>query len=278
MPDGQGVFAKALLDPMARIPEALRRPDGAPATRRFDIYRNNVVASLVDALADSFRVTQAIVGRDFFRAMAGEFVRAHPPRTPCVIDYGNRLPEFIDGFEPAGGLSYLGDVARLEVARRRSFHAADDAIADPGCLAGLDEHTLPETRMNFRASTAVVRSSHPLWSIWRHNTTDDTSPIPARGEDVLVSRPADSVLLHRLPPGSAGFLEGLSRGDCLGEAARKCEGVDLAASLAIILDARAIREIVPPPTATASRRTAPPPREGNTGNINARGPVDSRRK
>ena len=245
MPDSQGVFAKALLDPEARLPEGLLGPDGAPAARRFDIYRNNVVASLVDALEDSFGVTLAIVGRAFFRAMAGEFVRAHPPRTPCVVDYGDRFPEFIDGFQPAGGLPYLGDVARLEVARRRSFHAADDDIADPGCLAGLDEETLLETRMGFRASTAIVRSSHPLWSIWRHNTTDDPSPIAARSEDVLVSRPAEDVFFHRLPPGSAGFLEHLMGGDTLGDAARKCDGVDLAGSLTVILDARAVREIVP---------------------------------
>ncbi|MDE0241338.1 MAG: DNA-binding domain-containing protein [bacterium] len=248
MPDSQSVFAKALLDPSAPVPEGLLRPDGAPAARRFDIYRNNVVASLVDALADSFGVTHAIVGRAFFRAMAGEFVRAHPPRTPCVVDYGDCFPDFIEAFEPAGRLPYLGDVARLEVARRRSFHAADDDTADPGCLAGLDEETLLETRMNFRASTAIVRSSHPLWSIWRHNTTDDTSPVTARPEDVLVSRPADSVLLHSLPPGSADFLENLARGDPLGEAAHRCNGVDLAASLTVILDARAVREIVPPRT------------------------------
>ncbi|MCY4607117.1 MAG: DNA-binding domain-containing protein [bacterium] len=245
MPDSQGLFARALLDPSARVPGGLLRPDGAPATRRFDIYRNNVVASLIDALAESFGVTRAIVGQAFFRAMAGEFVRAHPPRTPCVVDYGDRFPDFIDGFEPAGGLPYLGDVARLEAARRRSFHAADDGIADPGCLAGLDGETLLGTRMSFRASTFIVRSPHPLWSIWRHNTMDDSSPVAARAEDVLVSRPADSVLLHSLPPGSAGFLEGLSRGDSLGDAARRCHGVDLAATLTVVLDACAVREIVP---------------------------------
>ena len=252
MTDSQGVFAKALLDPTARIPEGLRRPDGAPAARRFDIYRNNVVASLVDALTDSFGVTHAIVGRVFFRAMAGEFVRAHPPRTPCVIDYGDPFPDFIDGFEPAARLPYLGDVARLEVARRRSYHAADDGIADPGCLAGLDEEALLGTRMKFRASTAIVRSTHPLWSIWRHNTTDDSSPVAACSEDVLVSRPADSVLLHRLPPGSADLLESLSRGDSLGDAARTCEGVDLAVSLTVVLDARAIQEIALPDSAPES--------------------------
>ena len=53
MPDRHESFARALLDPSAGVPAGLLRPDGAPAARRFDIYRNNVVASLVDALADS---------------------------------------------------------------------------------------------------------------------------------------------------------------------------------------------------------------------------------
>ena len=252
MADSQLVFARALLDPGARIPSGLRRPDGTPAIRRFDIFRNNVVASLVDALAESFCVTKAIVGETFFCAMAREFVRAHPPQTPCVVDYGDRFPQFIDAFGPVRGLSYLGDVARLEVARRQSFHAADDAVADPACLAELDGPTLLAVRMSMRASTAIVCSSHPLWSIWRHNTTDDSSSVVPAGEDVLVSRPADRVLFHRLPAGSAVFLERLARGDMLGEAVDDCDGVDLAASLTVILDARALKEIIlpglPPPS------------------------------
>ncbi len=254
MAESQDVFAHALLDPSAPVPRGLLRPDGAPATRRFDIYRNNVVASLIDALAESFGVTRTIVGQAFFRAMAEEFVRAHPPRTPCVIDYGDRFPGFIDSFEPAVGLPYLGDVARLEVARRRSFHAADDGIADPDSLACLDESTLPGIRMNFRASTLFVRSPHPLWSIWRYNTTNDSSPVEARPEDVLVSRPADRVLLRRLPQGSAAFLEELSQGASLGDALMRCGCADLAATLTILLDARALREIDTPGTPSPTTR------------------------
>lgn len=241
-------FAQALLDPSLSVPGGMIRPDGKPALRRFDIYRNNVVKSLVDALGDGFPVIQAIVGETFFRAMAAAFVRTNPPRSPCIIFYGDGFPAFIDDFVPAKGLTYLGDIARLEHARRQSYFAADDCRADPVVLQGLGSKVLGETRMALRASCGIVRSKHPIWSIWRYNVTDEKSAIEPGAEDVLVSRPGDSVLLAKLPPGSADFLLQLRDGESLGEAARlagrKHSGFDLGTSLGVILRAGIIKSII----------------------------------
>ena len=74
-------FAAALLDPALPCPAGLCVPAGADLARRFDVHRNNVVASLVEALADSFPVVLALVGEDFFRATAAgptDFVLSGP--------------------------------------------------------------------------------------------------------------------------------------------------------------------------------------------------------
>ncbi len=248
MPDSQEHFSQALLDPSIPVPDGVLRPDGKPAVRRFDIYRNNVVKSLVDALDEGFPVTQSIVGETFFRAMAGAFVRGHPPRSPCIIFYGDGFPAFIDGFEPVSRLPYLGDVARLEHARRMSYFAADDCRADPLALRDLDAAALAEIRFALRASCRIVRSEHPIWSIWRYNTTDDRSAIGSCAEDVLVSRPGDTVLLRLLPPGGAVFLLCLQDGAPLDRAAqsagRKEPEFNLAASLGVILEAHVIKAII----------------------------------
>ncbi|HCZ13949.1 MAG: putative DNA-binding domain-containing protein [Candidatus Accumulibacter phosphatis] len=44
---------------------------------------------MIDALADSFSVTQEPVGGQFFRAMTRQFVRANPPRSP--VCHGSRF-------------------------------------------------------------------------------------------------------------------------------------------------------------------------------------------
>ena len=248
MPESQAHFSQALLDPSIPVPDGVLRPDGKPAVRRFDIYRNNVVKSLVDALDEGYPVTRSIVGETFFRAMAGAFVRVHPPRSPCIIFYGDAFPAFIDRFEPASRLPYLGDVARLEHARRMSYFAADDRSADPLALRDFDAAVLPEIRLALRASCRIVRSEHPIWSIWRYNTTDDRPALGSGAEDVLVSRPGDTVLLHLLPPGGAAFLLCLRAGTPLGRAAQsagtKEPEFNLAAGLGVILEAHAIKAII----------------------------------
>ena len=84
----QSAFAEALLDPDRPLPAGIIDPDGAPAPKRFAVYRNNVTVSLIEALAAGFPVVQRIVGEEFFGAMACEFVRAHPPGSPLV---GSRI-------------------------------------------------------------------------------------------------------------------------------------------------------------------------------------------
>lgn len=73
-------FAAALLDPARPAPAGLTSWNGSDPAQRFAVYRNNVTVSLIDALADTFPVVQALVGVDFFRTMAREFVRATSTR------------------------------------------------------------------------------------------------------------------------------------------------------------------------------------------------------
>ncbi|MGH6946762.1 MAG: DNA-binding domain-containing protein, partial [Kiloniellales bacterium] len=63
-------FAAALLDPDRATPAAVAGPNGKAAGKRYDVYRNNVTVSLIDALAATFPATLRITGAEFFRAMA----------------------------------------------------------------------------------------------------------------------------------------------------------------------------------------------------------------
>ena len=52
-----GAFAAALLDPARAAPAAVAGPKGKAARKRYDVYRNNVTVSLVNALAAAFPAT-----------------------------------------------------------------------------------------------------------------------------------------------------------------------------------------------------------------------------
>ena len=246
MPDYQHAFADALLDPAKPVPAGLVRPDGLPAGRRFDIYRNNVVVALIEALGEAFPVVKALVGEEFFEAMAGIYVRAHPPSSPRMMFYGEGFAAFLESFEPVEGLAYLPDAAASEYARRLAYHAADASAADPSALAGLDAAALMEARLALQAPAASsarrIRSMRSALS-----THGDKSPVEPAAEDVLVSRPGDTVLVQLLPPGAAAFLLALEAGEPLGPAAERAAAeapdFDLGASLAGMFAGRIVRTI-----------------------------------
>ena len=85
-------FAAALLPANAEAPRGLHGRNRSDAGQRFAIHRNNVMSSLVRALEDGFPVTRLLVGEEFFRAMARDYVRAQPPRSPVLLEYGAGLP------------------------------------------------------------------------------------------------------------------------------------------------------------------------------------------
>ena len=91
----QSAFRAALLDPDRPVPPGVTDPEGRPAGSRFDVYRNNVTASLTEALRQAFPVIRKLVGEEFFTAMVIAHVRAHPPRSPMLMLYGADMPGFL---------------------------------------------------------------------------------------------------------------------------------------------------------------------------------------
>ncbi|MDQ3286730.1 MAG: DNA-binding domain-containing protein [Pseudomonadota bacterium] len=220
-PTPQQHFAAALLEPSPGVVPGIRCGGAPEPTDRFAVHRNNIVAGLVDALADTFPVTRALVGDEFFRAMARERVFAEPPRSPVLIDYGDGFPAFIARFAPARGVHFLADVAMLEALRVRAWHAADapplevdhfgDLLADPERLAA--------ARLVLHPACRWFRSRHAAYSIWQaHQGLDDPGEADLHGidtaqaQDVLIFRPLLQVGVAQLPPGGLEFLDALRSG------------------------------------------------------------------
>ena len=141
-------FAEALLNTAQPIPRGIIAHNAAIPARRFAVYRNNVVVGLRKALKSRFPAVEKITGEEFFAAMAQIFVTEQPPRSPLLATYGDEFPAFIAAFEPARELPYLADVARLEAARTRAYHAADATPLGAEHFAALDADTLGAIRID----------------------------------------------------------------------------------------------------------------------------------
>ncbi len=207
-------------------------------------------AGLMKTLKSRFPVTEKLVGEEFFAAMTHAYVLERPPRSPLLATYGDDFADFIAAFEPARELAYLADVARLEAARTRAYHAADATPIEAARFATLDAQTVGDVAVELLPSAEIVRSSHPIVTIWAMNTGEqDLAPIEDwNAEDALVVRPHLDVEVRLLPPGGAAFLLALADGRPIAEAA--AAGLadhaefDLARNLAGLIGANLVRHIV----------------------------------
>ena len=218
--DAEG-FRAAILDPEVAKPATVVGPRGKQAVKRFNVYRNNVTVSLINALADIFPAVKRITGDTFFRNMAREFVRAHPPVSPLLFQYGYGFAAFVEEFEPAARMPYLADVARLERCWLTAYHAADIVPLAPERLSGFPQERLGDVSFTAHPAAGIIRSRFAAFDIFDVNRNSDTVPPidTARPQDVLVSRPAHDVMVTRLPHGHAAFFEQLLAGATLAEAA-----------------------------------------------------------
>ncbi len=254
---GLAAFAEALLADDAPCPPGLVTWNGSAPDKRFAVYRNNVIVGLVDALADSFPVTRALVGEEFFHAMAREFLRRSPPRSPVLALYGEGFAEFIAGFPPAAALPYLADMARLELRRVQAWHAADADAITPADIAAVlaDAENLPAARFTLHPALFLLVSAHAVVSLWAAHQAESVAAAlaavnPAQAETALLCRRDLEVEIYRIEAGTTAFIGRLQQGQAFGMAVEQAlqadDDFDPAAALALLLRAGAITHITIP--------------------------------
>lgn len=240
-PACEAAFARALLDPQQPVPAGLQSYTGRTPGLRFGVYRNNVIASLINALRTQFPATERITGEEYFAGCARAYIAQYPPRSKLLVEYGNSFGDFLAGFPPAAELPYLADVARVEAARTRAYHAADADPLDPQALPQIEPDRLCATVVSLHPSLQIVRSDYPAVTVWAMNSGEmELGPVDMDlAEDAMILRPRDIVDVHRLPPGGADFVTALRLGLRLGEAAdaalAACPAFDPGANLSLAI-------------------------------------------
>lgn len=251
-------WTRTLLDPSLPAPPGLVTWNGSDVTPRFAVYRNNVVVSLIDALADTYPVVAQLVGEAFFRAMAGEYVRAHPPISPVLAHYGGDFAAFIEHFRPAASVPYLADVARLEWACLQALHAPDAPVLTAAALqAGLaDPERLPALRLQLHPSLHRLRSRYAVVSIWAAHQGEGVLEAidPGRAENAVVVRADLTVQVIPIEEAAITVLDDLAAGLPLGAVferwTARAAPVDLGQWLGRLLQVHGLSALSLPPTDT----------------------------
>jgi hypothetical protein len=237
--DFQDAFAAALAGDDAGL--ARWAPAGAPGLR---VHRNTWIKGAIDALEANFPTVATLVGSEWFRAAAREFVLFAPPTGAALFAYGAGFAGWLAAFPPAAALPYLPSIALLDRLWLDALLAHDAEPVGGGDLARLDAEALERAAVRLHPSVRTAwfgDNSASLWlaTRWPAGVAPelefDTVP-----EGVVIARPDHTVRARIVGAAEFAFLDACARGRPLSEAARTAldaqPGADLAAILAAALE------------------------------------------
>lgn len=191
------------------------------AQLRLDIYRNNVLHSLSSALGDLYPVIKKLIGDDFFKIIAIEFICNQPPNHAALLHYGEEFSEFIKTFEGCDHLHFLPDVATLEFEYNQAYHSDDVEIFDPQQLGAVAPERLGDVTFSCHPSLKLLKSLWPVDDIWHENQKEIPEIInldSTEGVNLLIYRLGLNVQLVNLDDNCFVFLKQLVSGKTINQA------------------------------------------------------------
>jgi hypothetical protein len=215
----QREFAAALTGSLHAVAERVIG-DAIPAEGRLQVYADRFRTSLLEALADIFPVTRALVGEAFFAQTARDFLIFDPPRSPILRLYGDGFPTFLAALPDLGGHHYLPDIAAFEWALNIAEQAEDVGILQPEDLPDPDATAL--LPLPLHPSVRRLSTPFPVSEIWQVHQPDsptvDRIKMAGSSERLLVWRRGIEVCWQKLNHGEDRLLAELAGGAALGAA------------------------------------------------------------
>jgi len=190
------------------------RGDGLDPAARIGTYRNHFFATLGGLLQGTFPVVCRLVDEQFFAYAAYEYVRQHPPRSRCLVEYGADFADFLADFAPCKSLPYLADVARFEWALNIAASVREAAPLPPQALAEIPTSEAGYLVLRLQPSLSYVNSPWPIDAIWQANKKSEVPSVDlaSGGARLEIRRTGDAVAWLRLDPATFAFRTALAGG------------------------------------------------------------------
>jgi hypothetical protein len=195
--------------------------------QKFEIYAGSITESLINALRENFPVTEKLVGDEFFRFMAYEYIVKTPSLSPNLGDYGSSFSDFVEHFPSAQCLPYLADVCRLEWYWHRAYSGVNYSPLDVTELNKIDPSC--HRTLNFKrcANSYLLKSNYSVKMIWELNQGDElTEEIQLHKQKLhlLIWRPNMEVVITELTKVQWLILQAFDEGLSIEELSEQFKG------------------------------------------------------
>jgi len=197
--------------------------------KRFAIHQRHFSSHLARTLVGKFPAMEWLAGSSFMLAAAGAFIRACPPRAPCIAEYGEGFPAFVGARAEAQQVPWLRWVGELEWRLGHAALAIEHAPLAPAALTEIAPERLADCALVLQPGLHYLAAPWPVDSLLGLFLSDERPERYALDpEDVFLelrgARGAFS--MTRLEPGSFAFRRALACGESIGGAAEQALAED----------------------------------------------------
>jgi hypothetical protein len=202
---------------------------GCDGRRRLEIHQRHYIASLVMSLLDRFPATVWLVGSEFVRHAAQQFVRQHPPTRPCIAEYGEEFPAFLMAQTGEGKLPYLGQFATLEWHLGRLSLAVDLPGPNGAALSAFDPGALTDATVTLQPGVEFLSAQwaiDELMSLYLSDQAPDRFTLDTGDEWLELQGCRGELRMTRLTHSDFAFRAGLAAGRMIGDAALSALEID----------------------------------------------------
>ncbi len=180
-------------------------------TQNIRIYQNNVQTHLIQALRHTYPMIVKLVGDDFFRVTAKEYIKRYPSRSGDLNDYGQYVSDFLAEYQPVKDLIYLAEVAQFEWMCHTLLFAGTHAPFNITLFKTISPEHYDQIHFILHPAARVMKFYYPMLRIIDlcKDEVDDTIDIGEGGVDLLMFRKESDIRLIPLSESDFSFLSAL---------------------------------------------------------------------
>lgn len=190
-----------------------------PATN-MTIYRQNRIANLVHTLLATYSNITKLVGENFFRITAKEYIRRYPSLSGNLHDYGEYFGDFLAHYAPVSHLPYLTEVAQFEWSCHLLHFASDANSLDIKSLESVSPDQFQQLHFHLHPASRLIRFHYPILRIVHlcKDENDEEVSLDEEGVHLLLIRRDLKLVEVQLAKAEFTFLQALSKNETLGKA------------------------------------------------------------
>ena len=215
-------FAGALFDVHAEPGvRPLFKGDVQLAGQRFALYRGNLSGTWNKTLSAAYPVLQALVGEEFFGALARAYGLAYPSRQGDLNQFGAHFSDFLRDFAHVAQYPYFPDMATLEWALHRAHYAGNATALNSTELAQWSPQLLDDAHLAFHPACRLIASAWAVVQLWQAHQAEGKDVFPteiAQSSFALIARLHWKATVLPLTQSAYAALSALQRGRSLGAA------------------------------------------------------------